>query len=145
LIAVDTNLLVYAHRPDSVSHEPARKAIESLIERGPWAIAWPSIHEFLSIVTNAKVYHRPTPIELALDQIRALLASQVLVLQEGDRHLSTLAELLSSGRMTGARVHDARIAAVCLDHGVAEFWTADRDFRRFPALRIRNPLPEFSP
>jgi predicted nucleic acid-binding protein len=37
-------------------------------------------------------------------------------------------------------VHDARIAALCLQHGVRELWSADRDFNRFPALRTRNPL-----
>jgi predicted nucleic acid-binding protein len=40
----------------------------------------------------------------------------------------------------GAQVHDARIAALCLHHGVTELWTADRDFGRFPELRTRNPL-----
>jgi predicted nucleic acid-binding protein len=37
-------------------------------------------------------------------------------------------------------VHDARIAALCLSHGVYELWSGDRDFSRFPALRVRNPL-----
>jgi len=42
-------------------------------------------------------------------------------------------------KVAGPRIHDARIAAVCLAHGVTELWTADRDFSRFPALRTRNP------
>ena len=45
-------------------------------------------------------------------------------------------------KVAGPLVHDARIAALCLDHGVHEFWTADRDFARFPDLRVRNPLVE---
>jgi predicted nucleic acid-binding protein len=48
--------------------------------------------------------------------------------------------LLSVGRVTGAKVHDARIAALCLSHGVSELWSADRDFSRFPDLKTRNPL-----
>jgi uncharacterized protein len=51
-----------------------------------------------------------------------------------------LERLLSAGRVTGAKVHDARIAALCLCHGVAEIWSADRDFTRFPELKKRNPL-----
>jgi predicted nucleic acid-binding protein len=45
-----------------------------------------------------------------------------------------------SGRIAGPRVHDARIAALCLAHGVRELWTADRDFSRFPSLATSNPL-----
>jgi len=44
------------------------------------------------------------------------------------------------GRMTGGRIRDARIAAICLRHGAREFWSADRDFNRFPKLRVVNPL-----
>jgi predicted nucleic acid-binding protein len=51
-----------------------------------------------------------------------------------------LARLLANGQVTGARVHDARIAALCLAHGVSELWSADRDFTRFPELKTRNPL-----
>ena len=42
--------------------------------------------------------------------------------------------------LAGAQVHDARVAAICLAHGVRESWTVDRDFGRFPTLTIRNPL-----
>jgi len=38
------------------------------------------------------------------------------------------------------RVPDVRIAALCLRHGVTELWSTDRDFSRFPALRVVNPL-----
>ena len=47
---------------------------------------------------------------------------------------------LQNGRVKGPIVHDARVAALCIAHGVTEFWTADRDFSRFPGLVARNPL-----
>jgi len=59
---------------------------------------------------------------------------------EGQRHMEVLGQLLVSSRVTGPRVHDARIAAICLAHGVSELWTADRDFSYFPRLRTHNPL-----
>jgi predicted nucleic acid-binding protein len=37
-------------------------------------------------------------------------------------------------------VHDARIAALCVQHGVRELYSADRDFSRFPQIAVRNPL-----
>ena len=51
-----------------------------------------------------------------------------------------LRSLTMKGRITGGRIHDARIAAICLQHGVRELWSADRDFNRFPELRVVNPL-----
>lgn len=66
----------------------------------------------------------------------------MLLLAEGDAHWAELRPLLASSRVTGSRVHDGKIAALCLAHGVRELWTADRDFGRFPALRSVNPLTE---
>jgi predicted nucleic acid-binding protein len=51
-----------------------------------------------------------------------------------------LKQLLSVGKIAGPRVHDACVAALCLQHGVRELWTADRDFSRFPQLKTVNPL-----
>lgn len=142
LIAVDTNLLVFAHRRDSPWHAPATARVATLAEGpGSWAIPWPSIHEFFAIVTHARIYRPPSTVTQACHQIEAWLDSPWLVLlHEGQEHWSTLKPLLVNGRVAGARVHDARIAALCLAHGVTELWTADRDFSRFPALRTRNPL-----
>jgi predicted nucleic acid-binding protein len=51
-----------------------------------------------------------------------------------------MADLMRVPGVTEARVHDVRIAAICLTHGVCELWTADRDFSDFPRLRTRNPV-----
>jgi len=40
----------------------------------------------------------------------------------------------------GPLVHDARVAAICLQHGIRELWSSDRDFGRFPRLQVLNPL-----
>ena len=142
MIAVDTNILVYAHRSDSPFHERARSALESLAN-GPreWAVPWPCAHEFLAIVTHPRIYRTATPAATALAQVRALQAlSNVVFVAETDEHLQHLEPLALGAKVQGAAVHDARIAAICLAHGVAELWSADRDFARFPALRVRNPV-----
>ena len=142
MIAVDTNLLVYAHRADSEWCDRAAASIRELAEgRAPWAIPWPCIHEFLSVATHPRIWDPPTPTEAALDQVDAWLESPSLVLlAEGPEHWAELRALLEAGRIAGPRVHDARIAALCLAHGVRELWTADRDFSRFPSLATSNPL-----
>jgi len=142
MIAIDTNLLVYAHREDSPWHEPAAARIAELAEaREPWAIAWPCLHEFLAIVTHPRIYAPPTPLPAALDQVDAWLASPSLaVLAETDGYWPELRALLTDGRIAGPQVHDARVAALCRLHAVRELWSADRDFSRFGGLRVRNPL-----
>lgn len=142
MIAVDTNILVYAHREDSPWHAPARERVTELAEgRSAWALPWPCLHEFVAIVTHPRIYAPPTPLRTALDQVAAWLESPSLVLlAEQDGYWPQLAELARRGRIAGPQVHDARIAALCRLHGVREMWTADRDFGRFPGVSVRNPL-----
>jgi uncharacterized protein len=144
LIAVDTNILVYAHRSDSEWNDVAYACVEDLAAgASSWAIPWPCIHEFFSIVTHPRVYDPPTTSEQAIEQIEAWLASPTLaLLTESDAYWTALRPLLEAGRIVGPRVHDARIAALCLSHGVQELWSADRDFSRFPSLRVRNPITQ---
>jgi len=142
VIAVDTNILVYTHRQDSPFHKAALARVTELAEGAAnWGIPSPCLHEFLSVVTHPRVYAPPTPLARAIDEIEAWLESPTLVvLLEGPTHWAVLRELLVAGRVTGGQVHDARIAALCQQHGVREFWSADRDFSRFPGLNTVNPL-----
>lgn len=142
MIVADTNILVYAHRGDSEWHEPARLAVQSLAEgRVSWGLPWPCVHEFLAIVTHPQIYDPPSTIAEAADQVEAWLESPVAeLLGETGAHWKILRQQLESGHIRGPMVHDARIAALSLAHGVTEFWTADRDFGRFPDLKTHNPL-----
>ena len=142
MIAVDTNILIYAHREDSPFHDPASKRMTELAEgSSTWAIPWPCVHEFLAIVTHPRIYAPPTPLPRALDQVAAWLESSTLVLlAESADHWLVLRSLLASGRIAGPQVHDARIVALCQQHGVRELWSADRDFNRFTGLAVVNPL-----
>jgi hypothetical protein len=142
LIALDTNILVYAHRRDSEWHTRAAVVLRELAEGlAPWAIPWPCIHEFLAIVTHARIYSPPSTTTQAVEQVDAWLESPSLhLLTETGDHWNGLRQLLVEGKVHGPLVHDARIAALCQHNGVAELLTADRDFNRFTGLRVRNPL-----
>ena len=142
MIALDNNILVHAHRKDSSWHQPAVEAVRTLAESAAeWAIPWPVMHEFLAIVTHPGIFSPPTPAEAAIDQVEAWLESPSLVLlSESADHWKSLRDCMLAGKISGPRVHDARIAALCLDHGIDELWTADRDFSRFPALKTHNPV-----
>jgi uncharacterized protein len=142
VIAVDTNVLVYAHRRDSPFHEPATAAVRTLAESpSAWGIPWPCIHEFYSTATHPRIYDPPSSPAEAIAQIEAWLGSPSLVLlHEATTYWPTLRTLLESGKVQGPMVHDARIAALCRANGVRELWSADRDFGRFPDLVVHNPL-----
>jgi toxin-antitoxin system PIN domain toxin len=142
VIAVDTNILVYAHREDASWHSAAYARLAELAEgRSAWCIPWPCIHEFLSIVTHPRIFAPPTPTAAAIEQVEAWLEAPTLVLlAESGLYWPELRTLLEVGRIAGPRIHDARIAALCVQHGVKELWSADRDFGRFPTLAVVNPL-----
>ena len=144
MIAVDSNLLVYAHRRDSPWHAEAAARLHDLAEgRGAWAIPWACLHEFLAIVTHPRIYRPPSTLAQAIDQVEAWIESPSLVLLgEEDGYWPVLKDQLSQARVAGPLVHDARVAGLCLFHRVRELWSADRDFGRFPNLAIRNPLVE---
>lgn len=142
MIALDTNLLVYAHREDSPHHETARIALNHAVAAaGGVAIPWPCLHEFLAVVTHPRIYDPPTPVVTALSAVQALVdVPSIHVIGEGPGHLGVLTDLLASGAIVGPRVHDARVAAICLAHGVDALWSVDRDFSWFPSLTVVNPL-----
>ena len=144
MIAVDTNILVAFHRTEYSYHAAAVTALTAVAEgTGRWAIPWPCVHEFMAVVTNARIFVQPTEPETALKVLEVLMASPTLSLVgEGPGYWGTIRDLVLSGKITGARIHDARIAAICLQHRITCLWTADRDFSRFPALKCRNPLTE---
>ena len=142
MIAVDTNLLVYAHREDSEFHTVAKARLEGLRRGGTtWAVPWPCVHEFIAIVTHGRIYSPPTPLETAFAAVDAWgAAGNLEFLAESAGYLEKLRELARAARVKGPRIHDARVAALCLHHGVTELWSADRDFSPFPRLKTRNPL-----
>lgn len=142
MIAVDSDLLVYAHRRDSPWHHEASRCLRELAEgRAAWSIPWPCVHEFLSIVTHPQIYQPPSTLQQALDQVECWFESPtVAMLAETEGYWQELRRLLDRARVAGPKIHDARIAALCRLHGVRALWTADRDFNRFTELVTQNPL-----
>lgn len=144
VIAVDANILVYAHRADSPFHERARSDIEALASGArDWAIPWPCVHEFFAVVTHPRIYKTATPAKTAFDQLRALgTLADLAFIGETDEYLRHHESLALQAQTGGGAIHDARVAAICVSHGVADLLSADRDFSRFPQIGVRNPLIE---
>lgn len=139
---MDTNVLVQAEVVTGPFHSIARALLLDLAEGpAPWAIPWPCVYEFLRVVTHPRVFHPPMPGATAMRDLRHILASPSLVLLgETARHAEVMATVVEASGATGNLVHDAHIASLCIEHGVSELVTGDRDFARFPQVRTFNPF-----
>ena len=143
MIAVDTNLLVYAHRRVSRLGEAAQQLLNDLAEGDrAWSIPWPCCYEFLSVVTNRRIWKdSATTPEQAWPQFHAWYASPSnRMIGETRDFAGILQRFVQRPHVVGGVVHDARIAAICVAHGVDTLFTRDRDFSLFPELPTRNPL-----
>lgn len=140
MIAVDTNVLVYAFRDEFEFHAPARSALRGLAE-GPaaWALPVFVLAEFLRVATHLRILQPPPEEREAIAFLDRLIASPtVRILLPGDRYWPLLRAAVDDDRARGNEVHDAAIAAVCREWGVSEILTHDRDFARFSGLRVQR-------
>ena len=141
--AVDTNLLVYAHRRESRFHDQAASIVRGLAEgSGAWAIPWPCCYEFISVVTNPRIWGEDaTSPEQSWRQLSAWIASPSLrLIGETEDFPEILESFVRRPRVFGGLVHEARIAAICVAHGAEALLTRDRDFSLFPELRTKDPI-----
>jgi toxin-antitoxin system PIN domain toxin len=140
LIAVDTNILVYAYNEASPLHERALAAMDRLVSEPSWGLPWIVAGEFYAVLTDARLWREPQ-VDAALAALDAWIATPgARLLAEPPGHWPRLRTLLADARPLGHKVHDARIASVCLSAGVTELWSSDHDFSWYPQLRVRNPL-----
>lgn len=138
MIAVDTNVLVHAHREEMTQHSLALEAVRSLAEgEEPWALPVFVLGEFLRVVTHPRIFSPPSSRADAVAAIDALLASPtVRVLEPGPRFWPLLVSTMGEGDAAGNLILDAEIVAVCREHGVTKVLSTDRDFRRFPSISL---------
>lgn len=137
-IAVDANVLVYAHRRESPRHAAAVERLKELAGAPrPVAIPWTVVYQFLRVVTHARVFDPPSSLDMAWRFCEDVFSFPgAMLLAETERHAEVLGGLLAEVSPRGNLVHDAHIAAVMLEHGVRDILTTDADFRRFPGIRV---------
>ena len=136
MIAVDTNVLVHAHREESPKHTAAHARIVGLAEsRSRWGIPVFCLGEFVRVVSHPRLFDPPYSAHEACDALARLLASPSLtVLYPGADYPTLLAEAIREANAIGNLVFDAQIVALCRESGVSRLLTEDRDFDRFTGL-----------
>jgi uncharacterized protein len=140
VILLDANVLLYAYQPRSPHHERCRTWVEEAFSgEAPVCIAWVTVLAFLRISTSPRIFEAP----LRMSEAAAAVASwlerpAVSVLEPGERTWEILRPLLGEAQISGPLVMDAFLAALALENG-ATLVTTDRDFTRFPKLKLRSP------
>jgi uncharacterized protein len=139
VIAVDTNVLIYAHRRESNRHAIALRKITVIAEDDtPWGLPVFCLAEFVRVVTHLRVFNPPSSLADALQFLNQLMQSpSVRLLLPTVKFASVFSDACTSGGVRGNLAFDAQIAAVCREHGVDELLTAERDFARFPNRRVK--------
>jgi len=143
VLAVDTNVLVYAADADSQFHAPCRDWLERQRSRpDAWYTSWPILYEFLRVTTHPWVMRRPSSAVAAWEFVAALLASPGLaVLVATQRHADVAGEVLAElPHLAGNLLHDAHTAILMREHGIGRICTRDTDFNQFPFLEVIDPL-----
>ena len=141
LILLDANLLIYAHVDSLQQHPAARRWLDEQLTRTPRVgLPWASLVAFMRVVTNPRIFEQPESMVDAWAQVRAWLScDSVWLPAPGDRHADILGELLAGPGVKANLVHDAHLAALAIEHGLA-LCSTDGDFARFSGLEWRNPL-----
>lgn len=140
MIVLDANLLLYAYDTRAAKHKAARIFVENILS-GSDAVGlpWQSIAAFLRVATNPILPGRIS-MEQAVEIVAAWIEQpNVTLLGPGEKHWTTLRQMLDEGQVNGPMVTNAQLAALTIEHG-GILHTTDRDFARFPGLRWKNPL-----
>ncbi len=141
MILLDANVLLYAYQPRSEQHQRCRAWVEETFSgTGPVCLAWVTILAFIRISTNPRIFEQPLSVAEAVSAVSTWLTQpSVSVLEAGERGWEILGGLLTTAQASGPLVMDAFLAALALENG-ATLCTTDRDFTRFPKLKLVNPL-----
>ncbi len=142
MIAVDTNLLVFAHRTRVPEHRAARKAIErASMDAAGWGFTLTNLLEFWSVVTHPAAPPRPSSPAEASAFVQALIKdadAQIWLPSAGLEQ--RLMQLGTELRICGPRIFDLTIALTAFEAGAREIWTHDLGFLSIPGLRTVYPL-----
>ena len=141
MILLDVNVLVYAHRHDSVRHADYQRWLERLLDSDrAFGLCDLVLSGFLRVVTHPRVFSDPTPLSLAMQFVSSLRNHpNAVMLTPGERHWDIFQRLCQEVNAKGNLIPDAYLAALAVEAG-AEWITTDRDYARFKSLRWKHPL-----
>ena len=142
MIAVDTNLLIYAFRRGTAEHRAARRALERAMSSSEgWGFSFPCLAEFWSVVTHAASPGGPADPRQATAFVTSLgKEGGAQIWTPGPGFALRLLQLAAAQKVSGGFIFDLQIALLAFENGASEIWTHDRGFYPLPGLRVVDPL-----
>lgn len=142
MIALDTNLLLYAHREGMPEHVSSRKALEGLVDgMESWGIPAPVLLEFWSVVTHPMLPGGASTGEEATLFLRNFIQGGAGLVWDADAGFGwRVLEWAGRLNIRGPRIFDLQIGLMALEHGVTTIWSHDKGFVVVPGLRLVDPL-----
>jgi uncharacterized protein len=141
VILLDANLLIYAYDTEARVHEQARSWLEDLFAGSERVgLSWITILAFLRVSTSRRFEFDPMTTDEAISLVNDWVSlPRVFLISPTERHWQILSDLLPKSQARGPVIMDAHLAALAIEHG-ATLCTNDRDFLRFPGLKVEFPL-----
>lgn len=141
MILLDVNVLVHAHREDSIHHTDIRQWLEGRLARHSGvAVSELVLSGCLRVITHHKIFEVPTPPLDGISFIEDFRSREsVHILTPGPRHWMIFSDLCRKLQLRGNFIPDAYHAALAIEIG-CQWATLDRGFSRFPDLQCYNPL-----
>ena len=141
MILLAANLLLYAHNTSSKEHRATVSWIEEILGgQVPIGLSWDTILAFLRVSTTPRIFGEPLDVDAAAEIVSDWLRRpNVSIVSPTEQHWEIFSKLLPRSRVRGSLIMDAHLAALAIEHG-ATLCTNDRDFARFPGLRVEYPL-----
>ena len=138
---IDVNILLYAYNDQVEHHTESRRWLDQVFEEPETvALPWLVTQAYIRIVTNPRILSTPFTLKEAIDDVSGWLKrSNVQAIEPSSNYWSIFGSLLLETGTTGPKVTDVALAALAIDHG-AVLCSTDRDFRRFPGLKLLDPL-----
>ena len=139
---LDANVLLYAYNADAPQHAACRAWLESALSDAQEIVGlpWQTVLAFVRIATNPRAVSKPITSEAACGIVNQWLTRpNVTTVGYGERFWQCFSEQVTEAKVSGPLMTDAALAAIALEQG-ATLYSTDKDFRRFPTLKLADPL-----
>ena len=139
---IDVNILLYASDRGSPFHAAAAGFLRDR-PKDPeiLCLTWPTVMGYLRMATHPRMFDDPMTPRAAIDNVARLMElPRCRMVAETEDFLDTCRDVAAEVTARGNLVPDVHLAALMRVHDVRTIYTHDRDFLRFPFLKVVDPI-----
>lgn len=138
---VDTNILLRLVQPDSPDYGKIRQCTDRLWEQGADLFyTSQNLAEFWNVCTRPAERNGFGFTVAETDERATLIEAKFSFAADGEATHLEWRRIVVAANISGAQVHDARLAAAMHVHGIANLLTLNaKDFRRFSGITVLSP------